>query len=98
MAESAPIPLLEHEPSEAPVFTAANLLEAAALLALGAAIGKPVVCLAHTTNAMATRGEDFEKGGKAGLEEALSVCALTLRAALEHAAQEATRKGGGRKT
>jgi len=42
-------------------------MEAAALLALGAAIGKPVVCLAHVTNARVTRGEDFEKGGDAGL-------------------------------
>jgi uridine phosphorylase len=60
-------------------------MEAAALLALGAAIGKPVVCLAHVTNAMATRGEDFEKGGETGLEEALKVCELALGVALEHA-------------
>ena len=59
-------------------------MEAAALLALGTAIGKPVVCLAHVTNAMATRGEDFERGGEAGLEESLSVCALALDAAVEH--------------
>ena len=62
-------------------------MEAAALLALGAAIGKPVVCLAHVTNAMATRGEDFEKGGDAGLEESLTVCALALEAAVAHAAK-----------
>jgi uridine phosphorylase len=61
-------------------------MEAAALLALGAAIGKPVVCLAHVTNAMATRGDDFEKGGDAGLEETLTVCALALEAAVEYAA------------
>jgi uridine phosphorylase len=60
-------------------------MEAAALLALGAAIGKPVVCLAHVTNAMATRGDDFEKGGDAGLEESMSVCALALEAAVAHA-------------
>lgn len=59
-------------------------MEAAALLALGTAVRKPVVCLAHITNAMATRGEDFEKGGDAGLEESLAVCALALSAALEH--------------
>lgn len=59
-------------------------MEAAALLAVGTAIGNPVVCLAHITNAMATRGEDFEKGGDAGLEESLAVCALALSAALEH--------------
>ncbi|MGE5699842.1 MAG: nucleoside phosphorylase [Deltaproteobacteria bacterium] len=63
-------------------------MEAAALLALGAAIGKPVVCLAHVTNAMATRGDDFEKGGDAGLEESLSVCALALDAAVEYAERE----------
>ncbi len=63
-------------------------MEAAALLALGAAIGKPVICLAHVTNAMATRGEDFEKGGDAGLEESLTVCALVLEAALVHAAEK----------
>jgi uridine phosphorylase len=61
-------------------------MEAAALLALGAAIGKPVVCLAHVTNAMATRGDDFEKGGDAGLEETLTICALALEAAVEYAA------------
>lgn len=59
-------------------------MEAAALLALGAAIGKPVVCLAHITNAMATRGEDFEKGGAAGLEESLSICVLALETAVEY--------------
>lgn len=61
-------------------------MEAAALLALGAATGKTMVCLAHITNAMATRGEDFEKGGNAGLEESLAVCALALEAAVEYAA------------
>ncbi len=69
-------------------------MEAAALLTLGAAIGKPVVCLAHITNAMATRGEDFEKGGDAGLEESLAVCALALSAAVEHAEQTSARKTG----
>jgi uridine phosphorylase len=68
-------------------------MEAAALLALGAFIGKPVVCLAHITNAMATRGDDFEKGGDAGLEESLAVCALALEAAVEHAAEKPHRKG-----
>jgi uridine phosphorylase len=72
-------------------------MEAAALLALGAAAGKPVVCLAHVTNAMATRGEDFEKGGYAGLEESLTVCSLALSAAVEHAAHASTRKGGREK-
>lgn len=58
-------------------------MEAAALLTLGKALGKPVVCLAHVTNTMATREEDFEKGGDAGLADSLSVCAAALEAALE---------------
>ncbi|MBI5905334.1 MAG: nucleoside phosphorylase [Deltaproteobacteria bacterium] len=59
-------------------------MEAAALLSLGRAMGKPVVCLAHVTNTMATRDEDFEKGGDTGLADSLSVCAAALEAALEH--------------
>jgi uridine phosphorylase len=38
-------------------------MEAAALLAMGAALNKPVICLAHITNTMATREDDFEKCG-----------------------------------
>jgi uridine phosphorylase len=60
-------------------------MEAAALLTLGKALDKPIVCLAHVTNTMATRTEDFEKGGETGLEEALKVCELALDAALEQA-------------
>ena len=45
------------------------------------------------TNAMATRGDDFEKGGDAGLEESLAVCALALQAAVVHAAENTHRKG-----
>jgi uridine phosphorylase len=60
-------------------------MEAAALLAMGTALGQPVVCLAHVTNSMATREEDFEKGGDAGLADSLSVCAAVLEAALEYA-------------
>jgi uridine phosphorylase len=59
-------------------------MEAAALLALGKVLNKPVVCLAHVTNTMATREEDFEKGGAAGMADSLSVCAAALEAALEH--------------
>jgi uridine phosphorylase len=59
-------------------------MEAAALLTLGKVLGKPVVCLAHVTNTMATREEDFGKGGDAGLADSLSVCAAALEAALEH--------------
>ena len=58
-------------------------MEAAALLTLGKALGRPVVCLAHVTNTMATREEDFEKGGDAGISVSLSVCAAALEAALE---------------
>jgi uridine phosphorylase len=60
-------------------------MESAALLAMGAALRRPVVCLAHVTNAMATRPDDFEKGGHGGQEEALAVCARALLAALAHA-------------
>ncbi len=60
-------------------------MESAALLAMGAALRRPVVCLAHVTNAMATRPDDFEKGGHGGQEEALVVCARALSAALTHA-------------
>ena len=60
-------------------------MEAAALLTLGKVLNRSVVCLAHVTNTMATRAEDFEKGGETGLEEALKVCELALEAALEQA-------------
>lgn len=59
-------------------------MEAAALLAMGRAAGRPVTCLAHVTNAMATRPEDFEKGGHDGQEEALEVCARAVAAAVSH--------------
>jgi len=61
-------------------------MEAAALLAMGKALGRPVACLAHVTNTMATRTEDFEKGGTAGLEDALKVCEAALEAAVAGAA------------
>ena len=59
-------------------------MEAAALLAMGRALQKPVTCLAHVTNAMATRPDDFEKGGYDGQEEALEVCARALAAAVAY--------------
>ena len=59
-------------------------MEAAALLAMGTALKKPVVCLAHITNYMATKEEDFEKGGDDGTLQALEICAVTLAAALKH--------------
>jgi len=57
-------------------------MEAAALLTLGKVLNRSVVCLAHVTNTMATRMEDFEKGGDAGLADSLSVCVAALEAAL----------------
>lgn len=36
-------------------------MEAAALLAMGTALKKPVVCVAHITNSMATKEDDFKK-------------------------------------
>jgi len=71
-------------------------MEAAALLTLGKVLNRPVVCLAHVTNTMATRTEDFEKGGDAGLADSLSVCAATLEAALEHAGRKTHPGEGGR--
>uniref|UniRef100_C6E9I6 Purine or other phosphorylase family 1 n=1 Tax=Geobacter sp. (strain M21) TaxID=443144 RepID=C6E9I6_GEOSM len=58
-------------------------MEAAALLAMGTALNKPIVCFAHITNSMATRDDDFDKGGDHGHETALNVCALALSALLE---------------
>ncbi|MDD2733710.1 MAG: nucleoside phosphorylase [Desulfuromonadaceae bacterium] len=57
-------------------------MEAAALLAMAEALNKRVICLAHITNSMATRSDDFEKGGDDGNEAALKVCAIALAAAL----------------
>ncbi len=59
-------------------------MEAAALLAMGRALRRPVTCLAHVTNAMATRPEDFEKGGHDGQEEALDACARAVTAAVAY--------------
>lgn len=60
-------------------------MEAAALLAMGHALSKPVVCLAHITNSMATREDDFEKGGDDGTLQALRICASALATALAYA-------------
>lgn len=59
-------------------------MEAAAMLAMAEALGKHVICLAHITNAMATRTDDFEKGGDDGNEAALNICAIALAAVLDH--------------
>ena len=69
-------------------------MEAAALLAMGGELGKPVACLAHVTNAMATRPDDFEKGGHDGQEEALEVCARALAAAIAFARRTHVAKEG----
>jgi uridine phosphorylase len=70
-------------------------MEAAALLALGKALDRPIVCLAHVTNTMATRTDDFEKGGDAGLSDSLSVCAAALEAALLHGERKTNTGEGG---
>ena len=59
-------------------------MEAAALLAMAEALDKRVICLAHITNAMATRTDDFEKGGDEGNEAVLKVCTTALSALLEY--------------
>lgn len=69
-------------------------MEAAALLAMGRARRRTVTCLAHVTNAMATRQDDFEKGGHDGQEEALELCARALTAALAHTRSSASEKEG----
>jgi uridine phosphorylase len=46
-------------------------MEAAALYAFARAQFKPVLCLAHVTNAMGQHGEDFEKGEEDGVADAL---------------------------
>ncbi len=69
-------------------------MEAAALLTLGRELEKPVVCLAHVTNSMATRKEDFGKGGDVGLADSQSVCRAALEAALDHSART-TKPGAG---
>jgi uridine phosphorylase len=59
-------------------------MEAAALLAMGRALRRSVACLAHVTNAMATRPEDFEKGGHDDQEEVLELCARAVAAAVAY--------------
>lgn len=54
-------------------------MEAAALLSMAKALGCTVACIAHITNAMATRDDDFDKGDD-GHESALDVCARALDA------------------
>jgi len=48
-------------------------MEAAALYAYATARHRDVICVAHVTNAMATDGDDFEKGEGDGVHAALEV-------------------------
>ncbi len=48
-------------------------MEAAALYAYATARHRDVICVAHVTNAMATDGDDFEKGEADGVHSALHV-------------------------
>lgn len=57
-------------------------MEAAALYAYATARDRRVVCLAHVTNAMATAGDDFDKGHDNGAPAALAV-AHAVAAALD---------------
>ena len=50
-------------------------MEAAALYAFAAACSRTVVCLAHITNTMAAKGEDFEKGVDDGVHVTLAAAA-----------------------
>ena len=55
-------------------------MEAAALYAFARARAKPVLCVAHVTNQMATIEGDFEKGFADGAEASLKVISLTAQA------------------
>lgn len=57
-------------------------MEAAALYAYATARDRPVICLAHVTNTMATDGADFEKGTDNGVPAALAVAHAAAVAAL----------------
>lgn len=59
-------------------------MEAAALYAFAQLKHKPVVCLAHVTNQMASVEGDFEKGAANGSQDALQVVDLIARAWLSH--------------
>jgi len=48
-------------------------MEAAGLYAYAMATGRNVVCVAHVTNTMAVRGDDFEKGADDGTHRILAV-------------------------
>ena len=54
-------------------------MEAAALLAFAKASQRPVVCVSHVTNAMATQENDFDKGGDESMDTTLRLCETALR-------------------
>ncbi|MFI4997542.1 MAG: nucleoside phosphorylase [Hyphomicrobiales bacterium] len=54
-------------------------MEAAALYAFAKARLKPVLCLAHVTNAMGQHGEDFEKGEGDGAADALRLLSAIIQ-------------------
>ena len=86
------IPLLEHEPSETPVFTAANLLEAARLRKGLPKVPVPAGCLLDFDGELVQHLADT---GRAA-EDPLSVCAAALEVALEYAGRKINPEEGGR--
>ena len=54
-------------------------MEAAALYAFSEARRKPVICIAHVTNQMGSKDEDFEKGDADGSRESLELISLIAR-------------------
>jgi len=57
-------------------------MEAAALYTFADVAGVNVLCLAHVTNAMGQRGQDFEKGAMDGASEALAIIEAIATAAV----------------
>ena len=55
-------------------------MEAAALYALARATGRAILCLAHVTNTMGQRDNDFEKGEADGTVDALSILSSVVTA------------------
>jgi len=54
-------------------------MEAAALYAFAKSTGARVLCLAHVTNTMGRRGQDFEKGEAEGTSDALQILETIVR-------------------
>jgi hypothetical protein len=53
-------------------------MEAAAFYAFAKAKQKRILCLAHVTNAMGQRGDDFEKGEQDGAADALRLLSIIV--------------------